>query len=310
MATYALPKLPTVPKAKLVPSASGGAYDTGRSTFLPAVPSLGGSSSVPSGSTPAVPSSGFSGFDFGGDLTPQVDPNAYLSELQGDPMYQNADQAFSAQVGSARSSLADQIRQMVIRGGWDLRSQMPASLAPYASDIDQATVDAGTANPLSARAQLNQQLSQQQGDLAYNLSGRGISNSGALGSGNTQLQQGYDKASYDTMNQLLDAIGQGAGNYANVVANATSARNSAYEAAASRLAQMQMYAMYGQTPGGYSLGQIAAALPHDTNSVLGKAILSTPSFDYQGLDRALGVPTQQQILGSYLPGYKVPGARY
>ena len=47
--------------------------------------------------------------------------------------------------------LADQIRQLVIRGGWDLRSQMPGRASQYAGDIDPATLDAAAANPMSAK---------------------------------------------------------------------------------------------------------------------------------------------------------------
>jgi len=46
-------------------------------------------------------------------------------------------------------------------------------------------------------------------------------------------------------------------------------------------------------------------LPQDTNNQLAGAILQAPNFDYAGLDRALGVPTQQQIIGSYLPGFSI-----
>lgn len=282
--------LPKVPKST---AGFGGAAG-----LAPATPS------VPA-STPFVPPS--STFNYGGDLTPQVDPSAFFTQLRNDPMYQGADVAYNTAIGSGRQSLADSIKQLVIRGGWgqQLKDKLPSSLSSYGSEIDPATIEAASANPLSSRAQLNQQLSRQQSDLAYELAGRGTLGGGGYATGNTQLTQGYDVASSNAMNQLLDTIGQGASNFGTYSANAASARDQAYAAAAARLAQMPATGPARMTPGGNPMDAIAAALPGDTSNRLANSILNQPTgtFDYNALDRSLNIPTQADILKQFADLY-------
>jgi hypothetical protein len=53
---------------------------------------------------------------------------SYQSELQGDYMYDPTMKAFNDALQGSRDSLRDQIRQAVIRSGYDIRGKAPASL--------------------------------------------------------------------------------------------------------------------------------------------------------------------------------------
>jgi hypothetical protein len=179
---------------------------------------------------------------------------SYLDELMSDPMSQAAVSAFGRAIQGGRQSLVDSFKQQIIRGGWgDIVSRMPASLrSQYGGDIDQATIDAANANPLSDRAQLQRGLSQANTANAYELAARGMLQSGDYATGMAQNQNAYDTQSYAGLNQLLDTLGQGASNFAQYSAQQEAMKNQALEAVAQRLAMMQYGANYGGG-GGYEI---------------------------------------------------------
>src|SRR4051794_37881745 len=74
---------------------------------------------------------------------------SFESELTGDYMYDPTMKAYNAALQGGRDSLRDQIRQAVIRSGYDIRGKAPASLSSYLEDIDPTTMATADANQFS-----------------------------------------------------------------------------------------------------------------------------------------------------------------
>lgn len=178
---------------------------------------------------------------------------SYETELTGDYMYDPTMKAYNAALQGSRDSLRDQIRQAVIRSGYDVRGKAPASLSSYLEDIDPTTMASADANQFSDRAVLQRQVDKGLSDLAYSLAARGTSRSGALAAGTGGIQQSAQEAQNAQMNTLLDALGQGVGAYQDISSNALTNRNAALAAITDRLSRQQG-ATYDDTGGDTGAG--------------------------------------------------------
>ena len=221
-----------VPKKKKVPSSAppgmGPAAD--RPGYVsPGAPGYVGITPVPTSS-----------IDTGIKTTlPTVGPTGYKLELQSDPLYAGTEEEYQSALTRGKQSLLSQIQNAILQSGYDIRGKTPADLAGYINEIDPATFSAALANPLTARAQLQQSLDRGRNDLGYGLAARGTLRSGALGVGNSLLQEDYDKQSYGQLNELLNALSGGVGAYGNLLSSADAQHRANLQAIADRLAQMQ-----------------------------------------------------------------------
>jgi hypothetical protein len=236
---------------------------------------------------------------------------SYQSELQGDYMYDPTMKAFNDALQGSRDSLRDQIRQAVIRSGYDIRGHAPSSLASYLGDIDPTTIASADANQFSDKAVLQRQVDTGLSDLAYSLAGRGTSRSGALAAGTGGIQQSAQEAQNEQMNTLLNALGQGVGAYQDVSSNALSGRNAALAAIADRLSR-QPGATYdtsggdgGGGGGGGGGGAPAALGPSDMPWLPGisdaqKGLMAGNTTGPSGVDWGGQTFYTQNSLGRYL----------
>src|SRR5262249_42398269 len=173
--------------------------------------------------------------------TTTMTPNqGYEAEILNDPRSIGAQQAFEATTQQLANTRRAQFRQALIQSGYD-PGQLGGDLGEYGGDIDQATRDAAAANQLSDRAQLNKALNQAQTDLPYLLAARGGARSGALPVGQTALQEQYQSASAQGLNDLLSTLRGYGQTYAGGYGQAVSGLNAAREAVAQRLAQLRGY---------------------------------------------------------------------
>jgi hypothetical protein len=256
-----------------------------------------------------------------GSTAGKIKPS-YNLELTSDFAYDPTMKAYNEALQGARDSLRDQIRQAVIRSGYDIRGKVPASLASYVSDIDDPTMATANANQLSDRAQLQKQLDTGLSDLAYNLAGRGTQRSGALSAGAGDLDQQYQVASNDQQNSLLDAIGGGVGGYEDISRSARSQRDAALQAIADRLSRLPggtyddptdggttTTTTGGATSGGQTLGiSDMPWLPGITDEE--KARIAGPSGDRTGTSIDWGGQTfyTQSALAKFLNSRNGPGS--
>ena len=175
---------------------------------------------------------------------PQVDPSQYLSELTNDPLYQTGLSSYNSQVQANRNALTNALRQSVIQGGWAPGAgsgQVNLSNIggqDFSGDIDQATIDAANANQMSDRAQLSQQLTRGLADIPSQLAARGATRSGAANIGAANLQNQYDVAANQALQNLAGAIGGNVSTWASNNANALSNWNATQGSIADRLAQI------------------------------------------------------------------------
>src|SRR3954451_17627385 len=160
---------------------------------------------VPVGMGPAANQSNYLPPSFTAPITPgRSSVPSFESELTGDYMYDPTMKAYNAALQGGRDSLRDQIRQAVIRSGYDIRGKAPASLSSYLEDIDPTTMATADANQFSDKAVLQRQVDKGLSDLAYSLAARGTSRSGALAAGTGGIQQSAQEAQNVQTNSLLD----------------------------------------------------------------------------------------------------------
>jgi hypothetical protein len=215
------------------PSSAFGAQVANPNAYAPTITSTPGYMSPAADRPGYVPS--------GGPVIPTLERPAVPSfdmQIQGDPLWQNATDAFASGSGAGRASLREQFRNAVIQSGYgDIVGKMPSDLSEYGADLNQETLDTAAQNPLSARAQLQGALDKGKSQLLYQLAARGVLRSGELEVGNTGLQQQYDVASNQQQQDLLTALRGGVGQYRGLLDTLTQNRNAALEAIATRLAQ-------------------------------------------------------------------------
>jgi hypothetical protein len=235
--SWAVPKAKKTTVPPLVPGGPGGAgswngivlrapdaNDPVQSIVAPTLANVGGGGGGGGGGTS------------GGGITVPFD---YESAIRSDYLYPGVESAFNTATAAGRAALREMIRNAVIQSGYNISSTIPSDLSEYAGDIDPATAAAAAANPLSGRAQLQDALTRGQSDLNYDLAARGIGRSGALEAGNTDLLRQYDVQSNTQQQDLLSAIRNGVGQYRSSLADASTQRQNALAAIATRLAQMQ-----------------------------------------------------------------------
>jgi hypothetical protein len=192
-------------------------------------------SGVPLSGAPTVPSSN-GGVD---TSLAKIPASGYKLELTSDPLYQGNEEAYQSALGTSRTQLLNQIQNAILQSGYDIRGKTPADLASYINDIDPAVFSAALANPLTGRAQLQQAFDRGRDKLGYQLAARGTLRSGALTAGNDLLQESYDSQSYGQLNELLNALRSGVGDYGNLLSTADAEHRRNLQAIADRLASMQ-----------------------------------------------------------------------
>jgi hypothetical protein len=221
---------PTGKAAKAKYLSYGGITPGGYAAPRAVVPGMGPAS----GRTDYVPP----GFTAPPTITPgRSGVPSFESEVLGDYMYDPTMKAYNAALQGGRDSLRDQIRQAVIRSGYDIRGKAPASLSSYLEDIDPTTMATADANQFSDRAVLQRQVDKGLSDLAYALAARGTSRSGALAAGTGGIQQSAQEAQNVQMNSLLDSLGQGVNAYQGIESDAMTRRNAALSAITDRLSR-------------------------------------------------------------------------
>jgi len=199
---------------------------------LPPITAPTGTSPISVGNTGSSPGGGGGGWSPG-------DINSYVGEIEGDPTYKQALANFNLALQTGRNSLRDQIRSAVIQGGWDITGNLTGNLAQYAGDLDAATKAAAASNQLSQRAQLQQQLDRGNSALDYQLAARGAYASGENPVRRGLLQEQYQLATNQGMNDLINAIRGGVSSYADFQANQQGQLQQTRVAVADRLAQLQ-----------------------------------------------------------------------
>lgn len=216
------------PKPKVYPAPTG--YAPGGVTYAPPAAAPAAPAARPfmgaEGPAPAAPASVWN-------------PNAYLDQLRGDPMYGSALETFANALKGARTGLRGSIQEAVIRSGFDPSSKLTGDLAGYAADIDEQTRQSAATNQLSQRALLEQGLARNTKNLSYANAARGGLRSGMTTAGVSRLTRENQIATNDAMNQLGDAIRGGITGFQGVESQLSRQRDDAIEAIASRLAQLQ-----------------------------------------------------------------------
>jgi hypothetical protein len=183
----------------------------------------------------------------------------YQDEILNDPQSLGAQQAYDATTQQLANTRRAQFHEALISSGYD-PGALPADLADYSGDIDQATRDAAAANQLSGRAQLNKALNQSTSDLPYLLAARGVARSGELPVGQTSLQEQYQAQAQQGLSDLLSTLRGYGSDYASQFNQAGMSLNSIREAVAQRLAQQKGYSEQvtsedlGGGPGTYEEG--------------------------------------------------------
>jgi len=189
--------------------------------------------------------------------TTVMTPNPiYESDILSAPESIGGQQAFDATAQQLKNTRMAQFRQALVQSGYDpfQGGALPTDLGDYAGDIDQATRDAAAANQLSDRAQTLKSFNQAQADLPYLLAARGVARSGALATGNTALNEQYQSATNQGLNDLLSTLRGYGSTYAGGYNQAMQALNAARQSAAQRLAQMRGYSQTTTTTGGGEWG--------------------------------------------------------
>src|SRR5262245_3179108 len=177
---------------------------------------------------------------------------ASLDEMMAYPTYQAALAKFTANSQGWRRDLSSLVNRLQTSGGYDIRGalQKDPTLAQYAGDISDAAIAAGTANPLSDKAQIEQAYNRGLSNLAYEQAAKGTLGSGAQATGATDLLEQSQIAHNQRMNTILDAIRGGVGTYAGNMATGQSDLQQALADAGTQLAQIKgaAYGIGTQTP--------------------------------------------------------------
>jgi hypothetical protein len=232
-------KKPRVPTGGIVPPTGPGTAASGPNTYdvggdLITVPHLapiatGAGSGLGTGSVGATATA----------PPPVADPLT-MGKLTNDEVYRAALARVNAAIGAGRLGLRDQIRSSIIQSGFvpDLHGE----LADYANDVDAQTIAAAQGNQMSAKAQLDRSLKNQQTLLDYDLAARGSGLSGRGGAaavGGGLLQDQYNTASYNQMNSLLAALGGNVHNFLDLQNSQQSSLDPVLEGVATRLSNLQ-----------------------------------------------------------------------
>src|SRR5215831_17771739 len=144
--------------------------------------------------------------------TPTVDASHYMNELTSDPLYQSGLSSYQNQIQANRDALAATLRQSIIQGGWGAGGgpgQVNLSNVGgqnFSDVVDPATQAAAAANQMSDRAQLQRQLTMGLAGVAPQLAARGAARSGATNIMAGNLQNQYDVAANQALNNLSSAI--------------------------------------------------------------------------------------------------------
>lgn len=212
----------------------GGGLGPGGSYVVPGFSTYGGSTDViPYGSTVK---GGKSLEDTLRDLFGQKPSTGYEAEMLADPTYQGVMNAYNKALAAGRASLVGNLNSAVTQAGFDPRAGFTGDLAPYASDITDATIQSALTNPMSARAQLQAQTDTARKLLGYQLAARGVERSGELSTGNTYLNNQYETQSTQQLNNLLNAVRSGVGDYQSQIQSLEANKNNAVSAIADRIA--------------------------------------------------------------------------
>jgi len=163
----------------------------------------------------------------------------YQSDILGDQGSVAAEGVFNTTDRNLRLARQDAITRALFGSGWT--PQMSGQLADYSGDVTQSALDAAAANPMSQKAQLDLQLSQAKANNPYDLAASGAGRSGAMAIQLGNLGRQYDTASYQGMQDLLNAIYGAVGNYASGYGNAQNALEAARREVADRLARQAGY---------------------------------------------------------------------
>ena len=210
---------------------------------------------TPSQMTPILPSlPGAIGAGSGGGgpvtTTTTVTPlQVYQDEILGDPGSVAALGTYTKTEEGLANARASAIRQAVLNSGWtpDLANTQAAG---YASDLRPTDISNAQNNPFSQKAQLDLSLAQAQANTPYDLAATGMGRSGAAAIQQGNLSRQYDLASYQGMQDLLNAI-FGAGNtYASGVNEAGNTLNAARLAIEQMLSNRAGYSQSITTDGG------------------------------------------------------------
>jgi hypothetical protein len=144
--------------------------------------------------------------------------------------------AYDTQLAEARKAA---IRQAVIAAGVNPGGAI--------GDIDQQTIDAALGNKFSTAAQLEQSRSRSDADVEARLAARGILSSGGTVGGKQRVQQGFEGASSQLTQQLLQQLGVYESDFAAKYADIHAQYNALKEAAAYRVSQDPRFQPIGET---------------------------------------------------------------
>jgi hypothetical protein len=169
----------------------------------------------------------------------------YQALIRGDPALIGIYGSLDASAASDERARSDAIKRAIVQFG-----AAPASWQSHYGDLDAAALAAAQANPFSITKELAHQRDTSNADLGAALAGRGMLQSGALTGGEQVIQRGYDKASADATQQLLDALGGYEGQYASGMQQLGLQRAQALADAASRVRSMYPTQWILDKPGG------------------------------------------------------------
>lgn len=155
--------------------------------------------------------------------------------VMGDFETQAAQNAIAAANAADAAGAKASINALAVGWGGDLANMVKSGL------IDQKTADAAKANQFSQMANLQHALDQGGGQLQNQLAARGILNSGALSSGNTQLQYQYQGQTQQGLQDLMSKVNEIRHQQASAAADRQGSLAGVYGDVASRLSQDPAY---------------------------------------------------------------------
>lgn len=229
---------------------------------------------VPPSTYASVPASSGTGAAVGSVAPPptmaDIDPSVYLAQLTSDPIYQSGLTSYQNTLQANQNALAAALKQSIIQGGWTPGTgagQINLSNVggqDLSGDIDQSTIDLANQNQMSDRAQLQQQLTKGLADIPSQLAARGAARSGAANIASANVQNQYDVAANQALQNLSQALGGNVSTWAQNNANALAGWNSAQTDVANRLAsiaQANAQADYNNQLAAYNASLAASPAP-------------------------------------------------
>jgi len=191
-----------------------------------AAPSGSGTTGTASAPAPTpAPAAAPGSISLGGGYNPD-----YGALIQSDPAYLAAQAAAEKAKGDAAATRKQSLQQALIQYGG-----LPANFNDQYGDIDQATKDLAAGNQFSVLANLAKNYAQSTDQFKRGLAARGALQSGDLGYGLDQLEQGYGQQKYDAANQFGSQINNVLGQYNGVINGNAQAMASAIQGAESNV---------------------------------------------------------------------------